>query len=208
MKSNREEAIKECLKWEGGYTNDSADTGGPTNWGITLADARRYWKKEATATDVRAMPQATAVEIYRQKYWLTSSYNCDNLPAGLDLAVFDWGVNSGPSRAKKSLDKCTGSTVDKINQLMDMREAFLKQLKNFPTFGKGWMRRCKGIRAKALAMANAPVIAPEHKSAGGMVAGGAAAALAWPQYLPWIVGGTIILAVGTWLLVRWLKKGN
>lgn len=206
MKSNREIAIKECLKWEGGYSNDMADPGGPTNWGITLADARKYWKTTATASDVKAMPQATAIQIYNQKYWMTPQYDCNQLPPGLDLAVFDLGVNSGPGRAKKFLDRCKGPTnTDKINQLMDQREAFLRSLKTFPSFGKGWIRRCKGIRAKALELANAPAIAPEHKTAGGMLAGGAAAAMAWPHYLPWIVGGTIILAIGTWLLVKWLK---
>jgi lysozyme family protein len=78
--SNREAAIKKTLQYEGGYSNHPADPGGPTNWGITIADARKYWKAGATADDVKAMPQSVAVEIYRKRYW--DAVGGDNLPPG------------------------------------------------------------------------------------------------------------------------------
>ena len=43
------EAIRRLLTSEGGYVNHPADPGGPTNFGITLADYRRYVKPDANA---------------------------------------------------------------------------------------------------------------------------------------------------------------
>src|SRR5687768_4378075 len=105
MKENRQKAIETTLKWEGGYVNHPQDPGGATNYGITIADVRKYVKKDATPEDVRSLTKAQAIEIYTSKYWKTNYYDCDTLDSGVDLAVFDFGVNSGPSRAKKFLDK-------------------------------------------------------------------------------------------------------
>src|SRR5712691_4793819 len=99
--SSYDEALSRLLVHEGGYSNHPSDPGGPTNWGITIHDARAYWKKDATASDVRAMPLDVAKEIYRSKYW--RAMRCDDLPAGVDYAVFDYGVNSGIGRAGKVL---------------------------------------------------------------------------------------------------------
>jgi len=104
--SSYDEALARLLVHEGGYSNHPSDPGGPTNWGITLRDARAYWKRDATASDVRAMPVAIAKGIYRSKYW--AAMRCDDLPAGVDYAVFDYGVNSGVSRAAKVLQRLIG----------------------------------------------------------------------------------------------------
>ena len=47
-------AIARVFADEGGYTDDPKDPGGATNWGITIVDARKYWKADATPADVRA----------------------------------------------------------------------------------------------------------------------------------------------------------
>lgn len=208
MKSNRDEAIRETLRWEGGYSNHSSDPGGPTNWGITIHDARKYWKKGATASDVKNMPKEVAVGIYVNKYWKTPYYDCDNLASGVDLAVFDFGVNSGPSRAKRFLDKAVGgSSQDTITKICDARLAWLKTLRTWPTFGIGWGRRVAGIKRKSLEMANRSKVTAETSTAGGaIIAGGAAATQAPINWVPWIIGGTIALAIISWLLVRWLRK--
>ena len=99
--SSYDEALKRVLVHEGGYSNHPSDPGGPTNWGITIHDARAYWKRDATAADVRNMPVEVAKDIYRSKYW--DAMRCDELPAGVDYAVFDYGVNSGIGRAGKVL---------------------------------------------------------------------------------------------------------
>jgi len=168
--SSYDEALSRLLAHEGGYSNHPADPGGPTNYGITLADARAYWKRDATAADVRAMPRAVARQIYRTKYW--SALRGNDLPAGVDYAVFDYGVNSGIGRAGKVLRRLVGlpdgtSAIDDdviaavwrrppkrlIEAICDERLAFLQGLKTWAVFGNGWGRRVREVRAAALAMA-------------------------------------------------------
>ena len=174
---NFDEALRRLLRDEGGYGNHPSDPGGPTNFGITLADARRYWKSDATAADVRAMPQSVARDIYRQRYW--SVLRCDALPDGVDYAVFDYGVNSGVGRAGKVLRRilnlpdrsstvtneviAAASRIDLaqlVTAICTERLAFLKALKTWSVFGRGWGRRVAGVQSAALAMTrNTSVIA-------------------------------------------------
>jgi uncharacterized protein (TIGR02594 family) len=167
--SSYDEALRRVLVHEGGYSNHPSDPGGPTNWGITIHDARAYWKKEATAADVRSMPVEVAKDVYRSKYW--DAMCCDNLPTGVDYAVFDYGVNSGIARAARVLQRLVGTTADGeigrdtiaatarakpaelINQICDERLAFLQGLKTWSVFGNGWGRRVREVRAAAVAMA-------------------------------------------------------
>jgi lysozyme family protein len=164
------QALAALLIHEGGYSNHPDDPGGPTNWGITLADARRYWKGDAIADDVRQMPQSVARKIYRERYW--DALRCDDLPAGVDYAVFDYGVNSGVGRAGKVLRRVlelpdnTSAVTDAViaaandadatqavSAICAERMAFLKSLRTFPVFGRGWTRRVASVQAGALAMA-------------------------------------------------------
>ena len=81
---------------EGGYTNDPVDPGGATNWGITIFDARKYWKADATPADVKAMPKAVAADIYRKHYARPIRY--DDLPAGFDYSVLDAEISAAIQR--------------------------------------------------------------------------------------------------------------
>jgi lysozyme family protein len=166
--STYDEALRRLLRHEGGYVNHPSDPGGPTNFGITLADFRRYVKADATAADIQSMKVEHAKAIYRTKYW--NALRCDALPAGLDYAAFDYGVNSGTGRAAKVLCAIAGSggsvigdvtlahlrardSAKLIAAICDERLAFLKRLKTWPVFGAGWGKRVAGVRAAALAMA-------------------------------------------------------
>ncbi len=115
------------------------------------------------------MPVDEAKAIYHARYWM--ALRCDEFPPGLDYALFDYGVNSGTSRAAKVLQRILGLpvdgrvteneiaaarrhfTADLINRICDERLAFLQSLKTWPVFGKGWRRRVGEVRAAALAMA-------------------------------------------------------
>jgi lysozyme family protein len=173
---------------EGGYTNDPRDPGGPTNWGITIFDARKYWKPNATAADVKAMKDEEAKAIYRAKYW--DALACDELPAGVDYAVFDYGVNSGVGRSGKVLRRClnlpddTSAVRDSviaaashanaarlIAAICDERLRFLQSLKTWPVFGKGWGRRVAEVKAFSLQLAagvptRSPVSAMQARQVG------------------------------------------
>jgi lysozyme family protein len=186
--SNREASISKTLTYEGGYTNDPRDPGGATNWGITIADARMYWKYDASPSDVKAMPKSVAIDIYRSKYW--AKMDCDNRPAGVDLVEFDFGVNSGVSRSLKyraAMPKLEPAAY--VKEFCKRRLSFLKSLKTFVTFGKGWTRRVIDVEVTGVTMATkaagkpvAPVLLAEakeaktsgHKNATGAVGAGVA----------------------------------
>lgn len=172
MKYTYDQAIQQVFEDEGGYSNDAGDPGGPTKYGITINDARLYWKKNATASDVKSMPKSVASDIYVKHYATPLKY--DDLPAGVDYAILDYGINSGISRSAKVLQKLVGVTADGsigpqtiaatnkkdpiqlINQIYDERLKFLKGLKTWSIFGKGWNSRCVRGRALALTLAKAP----------------------------------------------------
>jgi lysozyme family protein len=96
------------FKAEGGYSDNPVDPGGPTNFGITLATLRA--DPNLTAEDVKKLARAVAREIYRTAYW--NRMQCGALPPGLDLEVFDFGVNSGPAESVKTLQGLVGVTQD------------------------------------------------------------------------------------------------
>jgi lysozyme family protein len=168
--STYDDALRRLLQHEGGYTNHPSDPGGPTNFGITIHDYRRTLKPDATAADVKAMQLDEARAIYRAKYW--DALACDSLPAGVDYAVFDYGVNSGIGRAARVLQRLAGvdddgrvgpATLAAVRArdartlsaaICDERLAFLQRLKTWPVFGRGWGRRVAEVRAAALAMTN------------------------------------------------------
>lgn len=150
--SNRDYSITQTLKYEGGYTNHPSDPGGPTNWGITIHDARMYWKADATAGDVKAMPLSVAIQIYRQRYW--DKMNCDADPAGVDFVTYDYGVNSGTGRAVPLREKTRqADTVRWVKAYCAARLAFLHRLKTWEVFGKGWGRRVIDVEARGVKMA-------------------------------------------------------
>lgn len=95
-------AIAKLEPIEGGYTNDPADSGGETNFGITLATARAF----GFEGEMRDMPREVAVWIYRKRYWDALSLDPVALLAP-DLAgkLFDCAVNCGPDNAGKWLQR-------------------------------------------------------------------------------------------------------
>lgn len=160
------------LGHEGGWSDHPDDPGGATMRGITQAtyDAwRRAWGQEPRS--VRGIEEAELRAIYRARFW--SAVQADRLPAGLDLAVFDFAVNSGPGRAARALQRCAGATPDGVvgprtlaavaasragaavlaECVCDRRLAFLRRLRTWPVFGRGWSRRVEHVRATARAMA-------------------------------------------------------
>lgn len=150
--SNRDASISKTLVHEGGYVNHPSDPGGATNYGITIAVARQYWKANATPTDIRAMPISVAIEIYRKRYW--NAIAGDTRPAGVDYAEYDFAVNSGTSRALKFRAALPAlAPVPYIKAFCAKRTSFLRALRTFATFGKGWARRVASVEAEAIKMA-------------------------------------------------------
>lgn len=168
MKENFDAALRALLKHEGGYVNHPSDPGGMTNLGVT----KRVWEEwvghEVDEKQMRALTPELVAPLYKKKYW--DKVCGDELPTGLDLAVFDLAVNSGPGRAAKMLQKILGVTqdgaigpqtiakalnVDSSKLIADYnaeRLAFLQALPTWGTFGKGWGRRVAEVTEQATHM--------------------------------------------------------
>lgn len=175
MTSKFERCHEITAKWEGGWSDHSRDPGGKTNWGVTQATLSKYLGRAATVTEIRELTKAKAEVIYKEMFW--APVGGEDLPPGVDLCVYDFGVNSGPLRGVKSLQTALGVKADGwvgvetlkavaladrrelINTLCDRRLAFMKACRDadgrplWPTFGKGWSNRVADIRRRALAMA-------------------------------------------------------
>ena len=160
-------------RYEGDYGWDKADPGGPTKYGITCYDLAEFMGQTMDsmarwAPIVKAMTLATADTIYAKKYATACAFN--DLNAGDDCVVFDFGVNSGSSRSVKYAQKIVGVSADGImgpvtiasinnhditgfvNALCDARLTFLKGLSTWSTFGRGWSARVADLRSYSLAL--------------------------------------------------------
>lgn len=176
MRQNYDEAIRLLLISEGGNDDDPQDPGGRTSRGIL----QREWNvwiqtHPGLPEDVWDAPQEQVIAIYKQNYW--DKLRCDDLPSGVDYAVFDYGVNSGIVRSAKVLQNFVGVAVDGsigsltvaatnkkdsrqlITDICDQRLVFLQGLGTWSRFGRGWTTRVNSVKAVSLQMANkAPVV--------------------------------------------------
>ena len=169
MEANFFKSLEMVLKHEGGFVDHPDDPGGATNKGITHKTYSDFLGRPLEDVDeLKNIPEEHVQLIYKQGYW--DKVKGDNLPSGVDFAIFDWAVNSGPGRAAKALQKAVGATADGaigpktlaaveaadaaeiIKAVADDREAFYKSLRTFNTFGKGWLKRNKETRDFALEM--------------------------------------------------------
>ncbi len=99
---NLEQMLDTLIGKEGAYSNNPNDSGGETMWGITIAVARAF----GYDGPMRDMPQSTAREIYRQRYWLQPRFNeIGNVSLRIAEQLFDIGVNMGQSVAAKFLQR-------------------------------------------------------------------------------------------------------
>lgn len=174
MKANQPASLKLVLAHEGGFVNHPKDPGGATNKGVTQATYDAYRENRGLAPrSVRSITNEEVADIYDKNFW--DRAKCDDLPAGVDYAVFDYSVNSGSSRAIKDLQRtlnahaadvlpeklavdgvpgdrtirgaCLAANLDEeglIEAYCKRRMSFLKSLKTFGTFGRGWTRRVMG----------------------------------------------------------------
>jgi hypothetical protein len=165
-------ALQIVLKHEGGYVNHPRDPGGRTNLGVTQRVWEAWIGRKATEQDMRALTPDVVAPLYRQKYW--NKVRAAELAPGLDLHVFDFGVNAGPARAIRYLQMMVGANPDglfgpatmralsnyidqygtakAITRYGELREQYYRSLRTFATFGRGWLRRNREVTQAALEM--------------------------------------------------------
>lgn len=192
MKHNFDFFFEKALDHEGRVSEDvPGDRGGPTRYGVTLGrlatikkvpvPSRGTQAFEKLKAELYALTEDQIKEIYRRDYW--DAVKADDLPDGLDYCVADFGLNSGPSRAVRYLQKQVGNpetgkmddetlreihdypAEDAITSYCAARTKFLKSIvANDPKqnkFLKGWLRRVAEVQAASLKLAEkAPAPAP------------------------------------------------
>lgn len=150
------------LVHEGGYVNHPKDPGGATNFGVIQRTYDAYRQRMGKPKQsVRHIAKEEVWDIYKSQYW--DAIHGDLLPDGLDYAVYDFAVNSGPKRAVQFLQRLLHVKDDgivgnhtlaairghnNIQQLIidlcNRRWEWMKTLRTFSTFGRGWTRRVMG----------------------------------------------------------------
>lgn len=147
------------LKFEGGKDDDPVDPGGRTNQGVIQREFSAWLKANGKPNrDVFTMTVPEREAIYQENYGAKVWF--DDLPPGIDVVVLDGAINSGVSQSIKWLQRALGVSAtgvmgnitlqailqypdddDLISKIIARRNAFLKSLKTFYHFGKGWMAR-------------------------------------------------------------------
>lgn len=154
-------AINIVLKHEGGLSDDPADLGGITHYGISL---RAY--PELGAGGIRDLTKAQAIEIYRRDYW--QPIRGDDLPWPAAMVTLDAAVNSGVRKASRWLQMVVETTIDDhigdktiaaafecdqsqlCRAYTDLRLSFLRTLHGWDRFKGGWEARCLDALKEAL----------------------------------------------------------
>jgi lysozyme family protein len=163
-KDSWDEAMAIELKFEGGKDDDPIDPGGRTNQGVIQRVYASWRKKKGLPPrDVFLMEDRERDEIYFQNYGRLVRY--EELPPGVNLVVLDGGINSGPSQSIKWLQRALGLGADGvlgdrtleavinhpdhdalIANICEQRMRFLRALKTFYHFGKGWTSRVNQLK--------------------------------------------------------------
>lgn len=167
---NFDPSFELMIKSEGGFVNDPKDKGGATNLGVTMGAWSSYVRYPATVEMIKNLTVEDVRPFYRKQYW--NMVRGDELPTGVDYAVFDVAVNSGVTRAIRFLQLGLGISADGVIGAITMKHAttmpsddliraicqerreFLQKLGNFDHFGRGWLSRVNHVEKTALEMAN------------------------------------------------------
>jgi lysozyme family protein len=146
---NFDTAFDRLLGHEGTYSNDPADPGGETMWGIS--------KRAYPDLDIAHLTRDEAKFIYLRDFW--QKIHANELPGAVAFQVFDFAVNSGIGTAVRYLQRAlkvaddgywgpiTRAAVTQTNEtdlllrFNALRLDFYTRLSTWPSFGKGWARR-------------------------------------------------------------------
>lgn len=184
-------SLAKVLVHEGGFSDHPQDPGGATMKGVTQRVYDEYRASiGASPLPVKNISMTELQAIYRRRYWDLAK--CDKLAPGVSYVVFDGSVNSGVGQSVKWLQRALqalglyqGAIDGVIGQgtilaaagvndndrlvalICERRMAFLRALKTFKTFGKGWTSRVAGVLAVGQAWATGSVGPEVHYAVGG-----------------------------------------
>jgi len=172
MKANFDICFDRIIHSEGGYVWDKDDSGGETNLGVTINAWSAYLGRPINPGEMKALTRSDVKPFYKKMYW--DKVRGDDLPQGVDYAVFDFAVNAGPGRAAKFLQQAVGAVADGaigpgtmalVNKTTpaQLLQNFAKQKEDFynsiveknstqQKFLKGWLNRVAHVQTAATSM--------------------------------------------------------
>lgn len=146
-----DDAFMALIGNEGGYSNNPADPGGETMFGVTARVARAHGYTGA----MRDLPLETAKAIAKAQYW--DPCRCDDLPPVLAFQLLDAAYNGGyPAKwlqlaaGVKPDGKIGPATIQAANsaeshalvlRFLAYRLTYMTSCRGWSTFGRGWARR-------------------------------------------------------------------
>jgi lysozyme family protein len=155
------EAFQKLLGHEGAYSDNPKDrgnwTGGRVGVGTLLGTKYGIAANTYPNEDIKNLTVERARELYFRDYW--GPAGCDAVPDGVKYDLFDMAVNSGVSRAVRTLQAAVGETDDGVlgprtlQAIQSMHPArvvarfngsrlkFMASLSDWPAFSRGWANR-------------------------------------------------------------------
>ena len=169
MLENFDKSFTLVIKSEGGYVWDKDDSGGETNLGVTKAAWSGYLNRPIQNGEMKALTVDIVKPFYKKMYW--DKIHGDELPVGVDYAVFDFAVNAGSGQSAKFLQRAVGATADGaigpatlklvfnidaetvLEKFNEQKESFYKSIvERKPEqvkFLKGWLARIEHVDSAA-----------------------------------------------------------
>ena len=155
---------------EGGLSLDQADAGNwwtpregappiliGTNRGISAPVLAQWLGGAVTIGEMSRLSAADAARIRHDRYWVPAG--CEQIPAGLDLMLYDDAVNRGVSSAVLMLQHCAAVKLDAVVgpitlaaignwtpaqftcKMLVVQAGRYYDDSRFDAFGKGWLAR-------------------------------------------------------------------
>lgn len=133
-------AVGITLGFEGGYSNDSVDPGGETNFGIS--------KRAHPEVNVRNLTRDQAAAIYKTDYW--DEGGCAGLPWPMSAVHFDTCVLFGVRRAAVLKD-LSANAHDYLLRRIQAHMERVRQDRTQEKYLRGWINRCMKLYDTLLA---------------------------------------------------------
>lgn len=168
MQSRWQACYEYVLGEEGGWSDHPADNGGQTMNGVTQGTYTAWRRKHGLpARSVRLLTKQERHDLYKEDFW--NEVRGHELPVGVDLAVYDFAVNSGPTRAIMAMQRALRVADDGdpgpitmraliakdptilVNAICADRLTFVRRLSDYKHFGRGWERRILRVETKGTA---------------------------------------------------------
>lgn len=175
MMYNFEPARRAVWQFDGFKDDSAPGEGFRTSYGVTQMTWDAAVDQGIVSGDMQDAKVDDFITIYHVNYW--NAMQCDAMPPGVDLMLFNDGTLSGVGHTIKLLQRCVHvdndgmigpmtkaaiaavPTLDLIDRLYTADETYLSHLANAPQFIKGWTRRenyMRGVARQLAASASGP----------------------------------------------------